>query len=81
MELTVITPNQTSRFSIVWLELNTPTGNMVIQPGHAPMILILAPNQSTIFRLKSGKQESIVIRHGIADIRRNRATLVINETV
>jgi len=81
MELTIITPNETSEFSIVWLELNTPTGNMVVQPGHAPMILILASRQPAMFRLKNGKQESITVRHGIADIRRDRATLVINEKV
>jgi len=81
MELTVITPHETAEYSIVWLELNTPTGNLVIQPGHAPTILILASHQPAVFRLKNGKQESVTIRHGIADIRRDRATLVVNETV
>ena len=81
MELNVIRPYATDQFDIVWLELNTPTGNYVVQPGHAPIILILTPDQPAVFRLKSGKQESVNVRQGIADIGRDYATLIINESL
>jgi len=81
MELSIITPNETADYVIEWIELNTPTGNIVIQPGHTPMILILESDKPAVFRLENGTQESITVRQGIADIRRDRATLVINETV
>jgi len=81
MTLTVVTPHESATYAIVWLELNTPTGNIVVQPGHAPTILILSPGQQAVFRLDTGKQESLAVRQGIASIGRDHATLVINETV
>ncbi len=79
MELIILTPQETKSFSIAWLELNTPTGNMIIQHGHVPMIVTLTPNLPIIFRLKSGKQETITPRRGMADISRQEVTILINE--
>ncbi len=64
--------------TIAWLEINTPDGNYVIQKGHAPMICLLAPNQPFIYRLKSGKQETVMVRHGIVEIDRESATILFS---
>jgi F0F1-type ATP synthase epsilon subunit len=77
MKLTINTPNHTTHYSIAWLEINTPTGNYIIQQGHAPMILSLSYRQPMIFRLKTGKQETLIVHHGIAKIDRVSATIVM----
>ena len=79
MKLFVISPFGKKYFDIAWIELNTPVGNFVIQPGHAPMMLTLSANKEIIFCLNSGKQESFVIKQGIIDITRTSATLFLNE--
>lgn len=79
MILHIISPLRTLEHNVVWIELNTNAGNFVIQSGHAPMLLVLAPHQEVIFRLKNGKNESIVIPQGIAEITREHTTLIINE--
>ena len=79
MELRVISPQKSQTHLIAWVELETPTGNFVIQQGHAPMIVTLSPHQPITFRLKNGKQETITPRTGIAQITRKDVTLLISE--
>jgi F0F1-type ATP synthase epsilon subunit len=79
MNLEVITPLRTMSYEIAWLELNTDVGNFVIQKGHAPTLLILKQNDEIIFRLKNGKQESIFVPKGIAEIIRETVSVVIQE--
>jgi F0F1-type ATP synthase epsilon subunit len=80
MELYLISPLQKQTFSVAWLEINTPAGNFVIQRDHVPMILILSADQPITFRLKNGKQDSLMIRQGIIEITRISATILMNET-
>ena len=79
MKLYIITPFSKKTLEIAWLELNTPAGSFVIQPGHAPTILTLAPQKEVRLCLKSGKQESFVAKQGIADITRTTATILLSE--
>ena len=43
-----------------WVEINTSTGNMVIHPGHAPIIIYFALHAITL-KLPSGKEETLMI--------------------
>ena len=45
MELKLIGPTSSQTMEINWLEVQTLQGNFVIKPGHAPMIVLLAPNK------------------------------------
>ncbi len=79
MELTINTPFSHDKYSVAWLELNTPAGNYIIQHGHAPTILSLSPKQKIVFRLKIGKEESILVRQGIAHIDRESTTVIMTK--
>ncbi len=78
MKLIINTPDYRSTFSIAWLEINTPTGNYVVQRGHVPTIMNLTTKQPLTFRLKSGKRESIMVHQGIISIDREQAIIVMN---
>lgn len=78
MKLTITTPFTQKTIDIAWLELETPAGNFVILHGHAPTILTLTPKKRVTYGLTSGKQESFVVHRGIAEIRREAATLIID---
>jgi F0F1-type ATP synthase epsilon subunit len=80
MKLEISTPTRTAQFSIAWLELNTPSGNYIIQQGHAPTLLVLSEGQDINFRLDNGKQESLRVARGIAHIMRDQVVLVIQES-
>lgn len=78
MELRVVTPQHIQKYIVTWIDLNTPEGNLVIQPGHAPMVLLLSPGKEVTFCLKNGKKESAMISQGIIEILRTHAILLIN---
>lgn len=79
MKLIISTPFSYREFSIAWLEINAPTGNYVVQRGHAPMVLTLAPQLPLIFRLKSGREESILVRQGIIRVGREETLAVLTQ--
>ena len=79
MKLIISTPFTHREVDVAWLEVNTPTGNYVIQRGHAPMILSLSPNQKFSFRLKSGKEEFLIIRQGMITVNRDETTAIVTE--
>ncbi len=78
MNVILSSPSEYKQIEVVWLEINTPKGNFVIQKGHVPMIITLAENQPISYRLKSGKQESMEVRQGIASIDRESVTIIIS---
>ncbi len=79
MKLTIISPYEKKVYAISWIELNTPVGNFVIQPGHVPTVLTLSPGEKITFGLANGKRESCTVHQGIAHITRDSATILLNE--
>jgi F0F1-type ATP synthase epsilon subunit len=79
MVFIIVSPEKTETHEIAWFEAHTLSGNMVIQPKHAPTILLLEPGKELLFCLKSGKQESIMIPRGIVEVTRDKATVIINK--
>lgn len=79
MELVVVSPFETHTHDIAWIELTTLMGNFIVQHGHAPMVVSLKEQSFIVFRLESGKRETITIRQGIAEITRTKVTVLINE--
>ena len=64
MKLIITTQESFTEHDIVWIEANTTLGNFVIQPDHAPTILILEAQKACIYCLKTGKQESFIPARG-----------------
>ena len=77
MKLTIHTPSTDVTYFVAWIEINTPMGNYIIQEGHAPTILTLSPFKPLIFRLKTGKQETVTVYHGTIEIKRESATIIM----
>ena len=82
MNLKIVSPNPKlikDVDSLSWLELDTPVGNFVILPEHAPTILTLKKNSIIRYGLKIGKHDSISIVDGLAHIKRDQIILLLNE--
>lgn len=79
MDLTILSPQQKRTLTIAWLEVETPIGNFVIQPDHAPTILTIRPQQPITVCLASGKTETFTSAGGILEIQRKSAILLLNE--
>lgn len=79
MNLQIISPLRILNYDVAWLEVNTNVGNFIIQKGHVPTLLVLSPNEEIIFRLKNGKEESIMVTSGIVEVTREKSTVIIHE--
>ena len=64
MKLIIISILQTIEHEIAWVEANTPLGNFVIQPNHAPLMLLLSAQKECLYCLSTGKQESFIPERG-----------------
>ncbi|HJZ23317.1 MAG TPA: hypothetical protein VJ201_02580 [Candidatus Babeliales bacterium] len=81
MILEIISQSSKSTINVNWVEVNTYTGNFVIQAGHAPTIISLEPEKELIFEHVDGEQERIIIPSGIIHITRTCITLIISSNI
>ena len=81
MKLHIISPYEIKEQTIVWLEINTPVGNMVIQNNHAPMIIELSKNTDIFFMLPSGKQSTVSVPQGFAHVTREEVKILISQAI
>lgn len=77
MELKIFGPEGSLIVDVYWIELNTKTGNFVVEIGHIPMIVSLAANKEVVYCLANGKQETFVPTNGVAEITRTSVTLLL----
>lgn len=78
MQLQIVSPEKQQTIEVAWVELNTPTGNYIIQHGHAPMALVLSEKQPFIYAHKNGKEEIMMVERGIAEITRTQVTILLS---
>jgi F0F1-type ATP synthase epsilon subunit len=81
MKLNIVSPFAQKTFDITWIEINTPAGNFVIQPGHAPMVVALSAHKDITICLTNGKQQNFFIKQGIIDITRTTITVLSSEEI
>lgn len=79
MDLTIVGYTGQKKYTIDWIELNTPTGNYVIQHGHAPTILQLNEQKEMVFSLASGNIETIKNGATLAHITREKVIILMNK--
>ncbi len=79
MKFSVISPHGIINHTIVWVEINTPVGNMVIQENHAPMVIEIESNSELLFMQQNGKQVSIVVVQGFMHVTRQEIKLLVTK--
>ncbi|MGZ6250560.1 MAG: hypothetical protein ACXWL2_00875 [Candidatus Chromulinivorax sp.] len=81
MKFLVISPYSTTEYTIVWAEINTPAGNLVIQENHAPMLVEIEPNSELLFMQDNGKQTSLIVIQGLIHVTRQEIKLLITKEI
>ena len=78
-EVALITPTSNRSMLVAWLECETPRGNIVIQKGHAPLVMALKPYCEIRFENEQGVIEGIELSGGIVEVLRNSVTIIIDQ--
>lgn len=77
MELKIVRPMSSQTMEINWVEAQTEQGNFVIMPGHAPMVILLAPGKELAIELWDCTRTQMTIPGGILQVTRQALTLLI----
>jgi F0F1-type ATP synthase epsilon subunit len=77
MRVCIVAPFEKKDLVAAWVEINTPAGNFVIQPEHAPMIISLTPRSKVTYRLQSGKEEFLDVINGVVHVTRQTVTVIL----
>ena len=81
MKLLIISPQHQESHIVEWVEVQTPKGSLVIQSGHAPLIVTTIAHSTLHFLLKTGEFKNIYLeRPGFLEINRTSITALINQT-
>lgn len=79
MELTIISPTDSYTYQTAWFEVTTGHGSFVVQKGHVPMIVTVAPNSTFYMGLHDSTTKNLQIKNGILRIDRTHATLLVTQ--
>lgn len=77
--LSIVTPIDQTTFEVEWLEIETPVGNRVILPHHAPLIAALKPRSILSYKLVDGQVDTRFAMSGVVEIDRTRVQVIIND--
>jgi F0F1-type ATP synthase epsilon subunit len=81
VKLLIISPQGQESYIIEWIEAHTLQGNIIIQSGHAPLIVTLVADKNLTFLLKTGDTKMIHLdRPGFLEINRTMVTALINKS-
>lgn len=82
MKLEILMTSNHQSHTIDWCELSTVTGDIVIQPGHAPTVVRLKPDSTVRYLLAHHESPSnITISAGIAHITRTSITIIATQSL
>jgi len=80
MKLRIINPTESTELEIVWLEINTPDGNFIIQNGHIPTTFLLSPSKELKYCFKTGKQDFLTVtKGGILEVTKEEIIALLKE--
>lgn len=75
--LTLITPISSTTWHVAWLDIETPTGNVVIQPKHAPYLSLLKIRSTARFLTDKNMVEEFGIGEGVCRVERDKIVLTV----
>lgn len=78
MQFTILSPTRKESYPVSWVEFESMVGNFVIQPGHAPMIVVLKPNSLSTCLLRNGKQTTVGVSSGVVEVTRASVTFLLD---
>lgn len=78
MHLKIVTPLKLYQYTINSLDLNILTGNVVIQAGHAPALMVLKPDSFMTWISSDNTMNQMKYNKGIAEIKRQSITIVVD---
>lgn len=78
LELEIITRKDAKQIPVEWINVQSPTGNFVVGPDHAPLVSLLKERGKLTYKEHEGKEVSIDTYGGIFKVDGNKATVILD---
>lgn len=76
-ELEIVKQNESKKISVLWVEVESPTGNFVVGPNHSPLVSLLKYRGILKYQEYNGPEASIDTYGGILKVEENRTIVLI----
>ncbi len=77
--LTIVTPVSQTTLEVEWLEVETPVGNRIFLPHHAPFIAALKSRSIISFKVADGSTDTRFAYSGVVEVNRTHANVILND--
>ena len=82
MKLSILSIDKKIDHEVLWVEINTPDGNFIIQDNHIETIFSLSPQKEITFKLLSSEEIESFFIHGFSVLEvtnKNEAVLLLGD--
>jgi F0F1-type ATP synthase epsilon subunit len=77
-ELEIIKRSGSQKLSVMWVEIESPTGDFVVGPNHAPLVSLLKDRGKLTYKEISGPEKTIDVYGGIFKVSDNHAIALLD---
>ena len=78
-EFEIIRPRSIEKLNVEWLEIQSPTGDFVVGPGHSPVVSVLKERSKLIFKkIGALKPDSFDVYGGVFRCVANKAVAILD---
>lgn len=77
-ELEIVRQTETKKVSILWVEVQSPTGNFIVGPEHHPLVSLLKHKSKLTYKAYSGGETSIDVYGGLFKVANNKAVALLD---
>ena len=77
LTLEIISRKKTEKISVLWVEVQSPSGDFVVGPGHYPLVSLLKDRGKITYKEYQGGEKSIDTYGGIFTVDGDVATIVL----
>ncbi len=79
IELQIIRSSSKETVNVEWIEIESPSGNFVVGPGHLPLISILKKKGRVIYKKADSDKLKIIDSYGgIFRVQDDKATVILD---
>jgi F0F1-type ATP synthase epsilon subunit len=76
--LEIISTVHTDVHSVMWVEIESPTGSFLVGPDHSPLISIIKTRSIITYKKANGEEDTLDASGGIFKVANNKATILLD---
>ena len=78
IELRIVSPTGTTKLTVEWITVESPTGNFQVCPGHSPLISLIKTKGKIVYKEPHAEAVIQPIVHGIFQVADNKALVLLD---